>query len=642
MNPDTDKKPKELAPETLDTIVDNNFLAWWVYHGAIQPKEGSATGNHADGKKLVPNAMQRIIGDVVRWFRSRELPVRIISLKPRQRGSSTIFMGLFYHYMSSAPEDTVGRIVGGNEEQPRTMIEMVEKYAAYDRHFPKNNSCEILPRGLRGKWKNGSELKGDTLGGKSNIVGSMNPILVGTEGALWDCPGDDNIPDASERWDNIAMTVPYLPHTVIIEESTARGATGMFYNHYMKAEPWEQVKKNNKFTGVSSTVSLFFPWHIFDTTIEIGEDLSPEEDAAYLEQLFEDEKQYRKQVANETGAVLSGTKMKWRRWVLENRCSGSAEKFDRDYPYSVETAFTKSGSPRFTRKCTSILRRNAKLHPLPEYGNFTMQGTNPFSRKDNVSFDRVHSPEEASWWIYERPLAGCRYFVVDDPSLGKIPKNGTDPDNSGIAVFRAGYRETDGRWHPLKLVASACLYDGKKNFCLWPPDTAERELWKASKYYGGVSMVPIVIEIPIDDGLNRSLKEKGAPLYVQRKANSIEETEESSYGFRQTAATKADILGQLEQRLAENFRADDGGILDGGGIDIPDMWTIDEIENMVRKPDGTVQAGRAHDDKCIAVAIACAVEKSAQPHVPPVTRMDRWQIEDARSALQPIRRGNFW
>ena len=81
--------------------------------------------------------------------------------------------------------------------------------------------------------------------------------------------------------------------------------------------------------------------------------------------------------------------------------------------------------------------------------------------------------------------------------------------------------------------------------------------------------------------------------------------------------------------------------MDGGGIDVPDLWTIDEIENMVRKPDGRVEAGRGHDDKAMCIAMAVAVEKCALPHVPNARRLDRWELDDMRP-LQPIKRGAFW
>ena len=631
-----EEKTKELAR----TVAGRNPLAWFQAYGVVFSKDGKAKGMPVTGELLYPNYMQRTIGKVIAWFQERNLPVRIISLKPRQEGSTTIVMAAAYHFMSGAPEGTTGRIIGGNEETVRTLFEMCEKYSNHDAYF-QDNPSEIMPRGIRGRWANGSELKGCTLGGKSGAIGSMNPLIISTEVALWDSPGDDGIMDAEERYLNIIKTCPYSPGTMMIEESTARGATGLFYNRYMRATPWERVLKEGKIAGDNATISIFTPFYRFDTSREIGPDMSEEAAKEFIANLDPDEVQYRANVLADTGFLLNANHLKWRRFKMENDCGGDPTIYDRDFPYSVATAFTKSGSPRFSKKSTSILRRNALANQTLEYGNLTLQGSNPFSRKDTVTFDRVHSANDANWHIYEHPLAGCRYYVVDDPSLGKIPAGGKDPDNSGIGVFRAGYRDDHGIWRPMKLVACAANSNGKKLYCLWPPETAERELWKASKYYGGTNMVPVVVETPIDAGINRTLKDKGCPLYVQRKANAIEEVEETTYGFRQTVSTKSEILALLEQKLLENFRADDGGILDGGGIDIPDLWTIDEIEGMVRKPDGSVAAGRAHDDRAMMTAIACAVEKAAQPHVAPTRRLDKWEMSDRQQAQAP-RRGNFW
>lgn len=626
-----DDQPESQASKLIarTRIFLSRFLSWWKYYGVILPKDQVLRGFPIDGKPLKENVMQREVQACITWFQERNLPVRIISLKPRTKGSSTIFGAAFFHFMSSSPPNSTGRIIGGNEEQPRTMMEMLDKYARYDTFFSDTNPAEISPRGLWGTFRNGSQIKANTIGGKSQVIGSMNAAVWGTEGALWDCPGDDNIADAKERWANILIATPYKPGTMVFEESTARGAQGLFYDRYQEAEPWEQVKANGKFTKDTMRVSMFFPFFAFDTTDEIGPDLSPEEDAAFLLAMTDDERIYHKTVEQKASYSLTGTQMKWRRWAIANLCEHDATKFNRDYPFSAAEAFTQSGNPRFTQLSTTRARQLASTCPTPEYGTLSFrQNVDSFAKGETVMWTNVHEKRTAKYHLYEHPIPGCRYWVVCDPCEGKTTPGNKDPDSHGIGVFRQGYRDHHGRWHSMALVCQAAQYDGKKTFCRWEPSYAEQELWLLAHYYGGTQMTPIVIERPIDCGMNRTLRDKGAVLYIQTKPNAVEEKDETTYGFLQTTNTKLECVKLLAQRLNENFKAENGTVIDGGGILIPDDWTLSECEAFVTKPDGSCSAGHGHDDQVMKTAMACATEMCATPYYPPTNKLPAWELRD--------------
>ena len=611
-----------------EALIRRNWLAWFKYHGVIFPKKGTATGVPVDGKPLEPNVMQCEIQDCINWFKERELPIRVILLKPRTKGASTAVSAIGWHYLSEAPPGTVGRLMTGNDDQATPMFEMMDKYSRHDSFF-KDNPSEVSISGGWAKWKNGNAFRHGTLGGKSAGVGGMHRFMWGTECALWDSPMDDNISDSAERWANALMSVPDDPGTIVFEESTARGASGVFYDRFSEAQPWEEVKKTGELTVDCKRISLFFPWFVFSTDLEVPT-LSPEADAAFLENLRDEEVQYRAMVHRETGTLLNGTQMSWRRFMLADKCKGDPEKFARDYPHTAKDAFAKSGNPRFSRRGLSVLRQRLQTRAAPKYVNLTMQGLDPFSRKDRLTCDVVSTPQDATIWMYESALPGRRYFIVADMCEGKVTSGNKSPDNHGLGVFRAGFRDNQGVWQPTKLVAVCATMDGEKIICRWEPSYVEKILWKLSRYYGGNNLVPIIIERPVDCGLNRSLRDKGAVLYVQKRPNAIEEVESTEYGFVQSANTKLDIVGQLAQRVIENFSAEDGMTLDGGGIDIPDEFTIREMENFVTKPNGRVEAGIGHDDRVMMTAIAVACESCALPYAPPVGLVPQFELEDRR------------
>ena len=622
-----------------DRMKKNQWLAWWVAHGAINPKEAGTTGAvgaNANGQLLKPNTLQKTLQKVIVWFKVKNLPIRIRLLKSRQGGSSTGCAGLFYHHHANSPAGNDGLLLTADDEGKASMLRMFSTLAKYDNFFTENKAEVTAEKVV---FSNGNTIRCGSIGGVAKGVGSTLSSLWSTETALYDSPSDANVSDAKERLMNTCIAVPTQPGTIIVEETTARGASGAFWERFYEAEPWEDVQKNDCFSDGKSVISLFFPFWEFPYPTTEAPLMTDQQQTDYLENMRSDEIEYWEKVKRETGHKLTGRDMVWRKYILREKCGGDEVKYDRDYPYSAQAAFSKSGSPRFSQKSTSILRQRMKLHTIPVIGNFTTQGADPFSKTEPVTFQRETREYDALWWIYEEPIVGCKYIVVVDPCVGKINTGAKDPDNHGIQVWRAGYRDEHGRWHAYKMVAHCIQSDGRKPFCRLEPYLAEREIWKASKYYGGTNQSKIVIELPIDAGMTRSLAEKGANLYVQTKRNAVEETESRDYGFVQTAITRPAIIADVAKRLNENFQAEDGTTIDGGGIDVVDEWTIWELENFVQKPNGTCSAASGHhDDQVMCLAIACGVEQAATPYSPPTRKLDRFELEDMRAAMGQIGR----
>lgn len=626
-------------PDQAKALMQRQFLAWFRACGVIYTEKGELKGYPVTKEILQPNLLQKTLQDVINWFQRQNLPARIILLKPRRKGSSTITAGIVFHKLSQAAEGTTGVLINGNEEQGNPMFKMLGRYSKYDTCFKDTNPCEVSEVGFTARWKNKSELRHATLGGKAALVGSGLQICWVTEEALFDSPGDDNIADAATRLGNIFIAVANTPGTLIIEESTARGKTGVFYERFTEAEPWETVKANDKFSGDCQRISLFFPWFVFP--VEDIPPMSAEECAEFLNNLRGEEKEYYDRVKRGTGISLTGHQMAWRRWAISNLCDNDLSRFDRDFPWSADTAFTSSGSPRFDRRGLALLKSKLPTYAAPVYTNFTMQGNDPFSWSSRVTNDRVPTAYEATWWIYEDPMPGRRYLVVVDPAEGKTTPTARDPDNHGIAVWRAGFRDSGGFWHPPKMVARAAAMDGHKVICRWDPSYAEKEIFKVARYYGGTNKAMIVIERPIDCGMNRTLRDRGCNLYVQKRHNTIDNVEYKEYGFLQSSATRPTIIAGLDNRIKQNYTGEDGCTLDGGGVDIPDAWTVEEMENFVTKPTGKAEAGIGHDDQVLMTCMALECMEAATPYSPPTNLMPAFERED-RVALMQLNQRKRW
>lgn len=623
-----DLQAKQKRSDAAKALMERNFLAWFRMCGVIFPESGNPTGMPVDGKPIKPNYLQKTLQDVFNWFREKELPVRIILLKPRRRGSSTITSGMMFHTLSQSAEGTTGILITGNEKQGKAMVKMMSRYAQYDSFFKERNPCTVSVEGFTMRWQNKSELLHSTLGGKAGLIGGGYQLAWITEEALFDSPSDDNLADAGSRLGDIFKAVANSPSSVIVEESTARGKMGVFYERFTEAESWDSVQANDGFTKDCKRISLFFPFYMFP--VEDIPEMTPEEDAAFIENLRSSEQDYFTKVQREVNVTLTGRQMAWRRWALANLCDGSEMNFDRDFPYSVETAFTSSGAPRFAQQGLTLLRGKLPLYTGIKHVNLNIHGDDPYSWTSRITCDRASRPQDARLIIYEDPMPGRRYLVSIDPCEGKTNPTSKDPDHHGGTVWRAGFRDNHGVWHPMKMVARFASMEGTKPVCRWEPNFLEREIFKVARLYGGNNKTMIVVERPIDLGINRVLSDKGCNLYIQRRPNSVDNVETKEFGFVQSTATRPAIIAELAARIMENYSGDDGGVLDGGGIEIPDEWTVRELENFVTKPSGKAEAGVGHDDQVLSTCMAVACIDAATAYAPPVGLVPQFELEDRR------------
>ncbi len=86
------------------------------------------------------NHLQRQITRVVQKFEELGLPVRMLGLKPRQKGSTTGFSALDYYYMRKRSASCC--VIGGQYSQTSALWEMLQTFCLND-HFRWGNSGKI-------------------------------------------------------------------------------------------------------------------------------------------------------------------------------------------------------------------------------------------------------------------------------------------------------------------------------------------------------------------------------------------------------------------------------------------------------------------------------------------------------------------
>lgn len=195
-----------------ESIIRNSGLVWFESKNCkIWPKDRS-------GGLITPrcNYLQVQIQEVIDEFNARELPVRILGLKPRARGSTTFFTAQGYTLMRRTSTSAV--FIGGQSDQTVGLWNMIKTYKENDQ-FDWGNTGEVNEKGA--SFSNGSRAKKETAKDVQAGIGDTYQLLHATEAARWSRYG---VANASDVMVNLLKAVPNVARTYVFLESTAEGA----------------------------------------------------------------------------------------------------------------------------------------------------------------------------------------------------------------------------------------------------------------------------------------------------------------------------------------------------------------------------------------------------------------------------------
>jgi hypothetical protein len=581
----------------INAVIRKSTSAWFETHGRIY-------GKNREAGVIKPrcNYLQAKTQRVVDKMNELEMPVRIIRLKPRQKGSTTYGCALDYTKLRREP--TSGVIIGGQVAQVDEAWAMLQTYQKND-SFNWNNTGDINSKS--GSWSNGSRVIRETAGDAKAGIGGTHQFLHAFEVARWQ---EDGVAASSEVLGNILKCVPLLPSTMIDLESTAEGQTGSFYRYWLNGIDAEKFLSGEVEITKGQFVRIFAPWFQFDDS---AIRLTPEQ-KRQIEQTLDAEEWHEGEgeliatygVTGDDGVMRLGEtvqdydaweQLAWRRWSIENECRKDRNLFDRDYPHSWQTAFQKSGNQRFGQSgLAEIRRRSMKITP--------QHGILEETKEKRIAF-RSTSAGEAKVILFEKPIKGCRYIVGVDPMTGITQAGGNDPDYHSVICMRDGYYPERGEWKPPAVAARVVR-------SRWDIPILEPEIWKLSRFYGPAnSNCTVVIEMNQDRGITELMKLRGANLYRREQFNKTEQTTTKAYGFQTNERTRENLV----EKLAGAIRC----INDvGNGVDLNDPAIIDQCENFVRKANGRSEASEGwKDDDVFGVGLCMEVIGHGTTYFPP-------------------------
>ena len=342
-------------------------------------------------------AQREFVKEIERQYNAG-LPVRIIVLKGRQLGLSTLteavlFLWCFLHPGSNS------LVLSKEKDDSEYLFSMFKRYwegGPFQGLFPtKYNRVGYI------EWEGlGSSVTTSTASKADVGRGKTLQAVHGSEVAFW--------PMADEIVAGLSEAVPYEHGTIVIYESTAQGIGGYFHDEWMKAVAPSGDK--------STFTPMFFPWWMH-TEYEI-----PATTLTYQE-LEDDERELLRLYP-----MMTIPKLAWRRRKMQSYVN--PETFKEEYPNSWEEAFLSTGFNVFP------LQKLAQCYApdVPHEQGYL------FNDNGGLSF---MEDEGGHLFVYKRPDPQYRrkYVVCVDPTWT------VDGDPACIQVLDRGSMEQVAVWH---------------------------------------------------------------------------------------------------------------------------------------------------------------------------------------------------
>ncbi|MCP4527477.1 MAG: hypothetical protein GY833_16410 [Aestuariibacter sp.] len=414
-----------------DKVKKADYRAWRLHyeeikkhvHNTILRQLGQTTFNefrmvleslHIRDKnfKVIPfrlNSSQIKIAKAIHKMAVDGKPIRIVLLKARQFGGSTLVEALQY-LMSRAIEGTQFRVVSNDAGGARHLYGMFSLFWAEDK----------LQRELR-YTKTGLEYK--DCGGRVHVDSGYKSelgrgfTLYGlhlSEIAFWR--------DAERSCLSLMQTVPDKPGTMIIFESTANGVGDFFYDLWHRSG--------------DDFVRVFVGWWEHEEYRTPFKDKKAREDFALS--LTPAEQKIGK------AYDLSMEQLHWRRQTIANKCNGDIDQFKQEYPANADEAFLHSGRNVFAGSILDYVKRRVmRYESLGRVWRGELTINRSLERPDEFDH-RFMSTNGGRLTVFEKPVEDHFYAIGVDVAEGIEVDNPTkhgsarDSDNSAITVVDYG------------------------------------------------------------------------------------------------------------------------------------------------------------------------------------------------------------
>ena len=501
------------------------------------------------------NQGQQKLYDAIKKQSDEHKPIRVIVLKARQIGFSTLTESIIFKNTATKFNVNAG-IITHKEEATTNLFNMSKRM--YDNlpsemkpSLKRSNAKELIfdndeGTGLKSKIK--CMTAGSSGVGRSD---TFNYLHI-SELAFW---GNS----AKETTIGLFQAVPNLPNTIIVIESTANGFD------YFK-ELWDMAIK-----GESDFIPVFVGWN------ELDDYKMPYNGFELTDYERDLQKVYN----------LSLDQLTWRRWCIKNNCSGDEQLFKQEYPINPHEAFISSGTCVFDKEI--VINRLEQLTRPIKVGYFAYDYDDTKLQGQKISNIRWITDKNGYIKIYELP--NLNHYCIGGDTAGE----GSDWFTGHVLNAKTGMQVAR-----LRHQMDEDLYV-RQMYCLG--------YYYSSNDKGRKKPAMMCIESNFSSYPNKELARIGYPnLYVREKEDRFTGIMDKSYGFRTTSITRPVIIAELVKIVREHVE------LINDKLTLEEMLTF--VRNEKGRPEA--QEG-AHDDLVMGLAIAYYARDQVVYYEEPIT-----------------------
>lgn len=521
---------------------------------------------------LVLNRPQRRVLKILESQRLTGRPLRLIMLKARQWGGSTL-MQMYMIWIQLMLKKNWNSVICGHLQQTASAIKSM--YSRVLRRYPKH-MCNDGKRpqfvnfeGSRNvKQLSTSESLIITASAQSEdaIRGYDVKMAHLTEVAFWpDTP--QHSPDDLIR--SISGTIPLEPLSMIVLESTANGVGNYFHNE------WQRAK-----SGHSDKTPVFVPWH----EIEIYQ--IPVDDAAALIATLDD---YEKLLWQE------GCTLEQINWYHNKRREYSSQVLmAAEFPSTDVEAFATNNRNVFDPKMLEPMYKTCDLKP--KLGDIVAAGSKSIK---GVSFEEGCGGNAMKVWkMPESSNFRSRYVVTVD-----VGGRGNQADWSVIAVFDTHNDASENNDHRPEVVAQWRGHLDK-----------DLMAWKAAqiaRFYSNALLVFESNSLESDSYVGKTIFESIGHSYSNLYFRTNKSNEQMP-GFHTNIVTKNDAISNLLAYVRDHAYIE------------RDQQAINEMVQYQLLPNGRSYGAQkgCHDDILMTRAIGLLIiEKMKIGHANHATKL---------------------
>lgn len=384
-----------------------------------------------EGPFLLTDMQEKLIAVIYEELLIQQRPLRLVILKSRQLGCTTLILAVWLWLCLSFKNFRVLFIIDKNKHNKTKRHQMLQWCAQVEK------KCPNLPK-ISSKdehfiiWDNSSMFMFESAEAPNPGTSEMLRGLQKSESPKW--------PEgrAQQVRESVQPGIPRAPLTMIVDESTAEGQ-GDFYNTWMRAEAGKG--------GEDAVIPIFFPWMLsheyqskpprscYDVDYNFiyeNEDKELHDQDDGLDR-FLNEQEYSEKYS------LTPEQTYWRRLKIKVDFEGNTGSFNQEYPTTAAHAFRKVGTGYFSKHALDKSLLGSVRDPIWKgelicSGLISVHVPVTYTHVKNIQF----APSvQGELWVWEKPVLGEEYVLGGDVAEGLtvITETGeADPDYTVYVV----------------------------------------------------------------------------------------------------------------------------------------------------------------------------------------------------------------